>query len=120
MSQDLPVHATDVDVLQLGVPDFNPNLEIRNRACARARSRENSPLRCHAGRNRTVAERSGSLLGADGQQIEDEHEHDSLTSEFGFNGRTVRKHGPGSSKLTNVTRRPGDGSLPVRYWKCCG
>jgi len=42
---------------------------------------EKQPLRCHADRNRTVAERSGPLVGVDGQQIEHEqepeHEHDS-------------------------------------------
>jgi len=48
---------------------------------------KNSRFCCHAGRNRTVAERSGPLLGADGQQIEHEHEHDAPN--FGFLAKTM-------------------------------
>jgi hypothetical protein len=73
---------------------LNPNPEIRNRAraCARARNRENGRSAAMPARNRTVLERSGPLLGADGQQIEDEHEHDSQLRNPGSDERLSRRN----------------------------
>ena len=52
---------------------LNPNPEIRNRAraCARARNRENGRSAATPVGTEQFLERSGPLLGADGQQIEE-------------------------------------------------
>jgi hypothetical protein len=75
---------------------------------------EKDPLRCHAGRNRTVAARSGRLLGADGQQIdhehEQEHEHDSLNFGIWVNGQD-----DASRRGSGGRRRSADAEL----WRPC-